>query len=192
MWIELQGGNIPAFKIKIGENMKYWFTSDEHYGHHNIIKYCNRPFSSVGEMDEILIQNHNKVVKKEDIVLHGGDFTLKRRDEAFKYINELNGKHFFVRGSHDYWMKNLEFHELWEKKINGQYVVVCHYAMRVWPRSHYGSWQLYGHSHGKLEPIEKQHDIGVDNNKFFPVSFEEIVEIMKTKDDNPNIGHRRK
>ncbi|KKL16922.1 hypothetical protein LCGC14_2490690, partial [marine sediment metagenome] len=70
-----------------------------------------------------------------------------------------------------------------------QFIVVCHYAMRRWERSHYGSWQLYGHSHGRLEPIGLQHDVGVDNNNFYPVSLIELVEIMKhrtqhTIDDN--------
>jgi calcineurin-like phosphoesterase family protein len=64
--------------------------------------------------------------------------------------------------------------------------------MRTWARSHYNSWQLYGHSHGKLEPIGKQWDIGVDNNNYYPVSFDQITEIMKTRPDNPNLIKRRK
>lgn len=169
----------------------YFFTADQHYGHKNIIKYCNRPFSSVEEMDDALIQNHNKVVGLHDIVVHAGDFTLGNRDIATKYINRLNGFHKFVRGSHDYWM-NPEYLDISELKIQGQYIVVCHYSMRVWPRSHYGSWQLYGHSHGKLPPVGKQHDVGVDNNNFSPVSFDELVEIMKNREDNPNMVNRRK
>ena len=58
--------------------------------------------------------------------------------------------------------------------------------MRVWPRSHYNSWMLYGHSHGMLDPIGKQHDVGVDNNEFYPVSLEQIREIMMGRPDNPN------
>lgn len=90
-----------------------------------------------------------------------------------------------MRGSHDYWLKD-SAHELWSDYIDGQYVVVCHYAMRTWPKSHYNSWQLYGHSHGSLLPLGKQWDIGVDNNNFYPVSFEKIKEIMKKKPDNFN------
>jgi calcineurin-like phosphoesterase family protein len=59
--------------------------------------------------------------------------------------------------------------------------------MRVWPRSHYNSWQLYGHSHGRLEPVGKQWDVGVDNNNFYPVSFDQLVEIMKNRPDNFNL-----
>lgn len=56
--------------------------------------------------------------------------------------------------------------------------------MRVWPRSHYNSWLLFGHSHGRLTPECKQHDIGVDNNSFYPVSFDVIKTIMAEKPDN--------
>ena len=152
--------------------MKYYFTADEHFGHENIIKYCNRPFTSVEEMDNELIKRANSVVGKDDIVIHGGDFTLKGKKDADNYIRRLNGNHIFIKGSHDYWEEKLPY--MLEKKINGTYIVVCHYAMRVWPHSHYGSLLLYGHSHGRLEPEKNQWDIGVDNNNYFPISLEDI------------------
>jgi calcineurin-like phosphoesterase family protein len=169
----------------------YFFTADEHYGHSNIIKYCNRPFTNVAEMDDEIIKRHNKIVTKEDIVVHVGDFTLADKIVAQIYINSLNGSHIFIRGSHDYWMKN-DSHEIWERTINGIHIVACHYALRVWPRSHYNSYCLYGHSHGKLDPIGKQWDVGVDNNDFYPVSFDKLIEIMKDRLDNPNLVKVRK
>ena len=171
----------------------FWFTADEHYAHRNIIEYCNRPFSSIKEMDKTLIENHNKVVMKNDTTIHAGDFTLLKNEIYIyqNFINQLNGKHIFLCGSHDYWLgdKNKRQH-VWEGTINKQYIVVCHYAMRTWARSHYNSWQLYGHSHGTLQPIGKQYDIGVDNNNFYPVSFNQLKTIMSTKDDNPNLIRR--
>lgn len=169
----------------------YWFTSDEHYGHRNIIlpSYCNRPFKHVDEMDNILINNHNDLVKDDDVVIHAGDFTLEKDKQKVygKYINRLKGKHVFLKGSHDYWLPWSHSQQIWEKYINGYYIVVCHYAMRTWARSHYNSFQLYGHSHGRLNPVGKQHDIGVDNNNFRPVSFNEVIEIMEKRPDNPNL-----
>jgi len=165
----------------------YFFTADEHYGHSNIIKYCNRPFRDVSEMDETIINNHNSVVGSSDIVIHAGDFcwcnTVK--DAHKQYISKLNGNHIFLRGSHDKWM-NYTFNDMFTKTIEGAHIVVCHYAMRVWPRSHYNSWQLFGHSHGKLTPVGKQMDIGVDTNNFYPYSFDQIAEIMHGKPDNSN------
>jgi calcineurin-like phosphoesterase family protein len=164
----------------------YFFTSDEHYGHRNIIKYCSRPFESVQEMDYEIINKHNEVVSKKDIVVHAGDFTLAKKQQAENYVKQLNGTHIFLSGSHDYWLGKKHPLQIWEHNIEGQTVVVCHYAMRNWSASHYNSWQLFGHSHGTLEPIGKQWDIGVDNNNFSPVSFERLKKIMAQRPDNPN------
>ena len=165
----------------------YFFTSDEHYNHKNIIKYCNRPFGSIKEMDDELIARHNSIVTEHDTTIHAGDFAfVKNIQEANKYFERLNGKHTCLKGSHDKWM--LEFIlRIWERTIEKQFIVVCHYAMRTWHRSHYNSWQLFGDSHGKLEPVGKQWDIGVDNNAFYPVSFDQIKSIMKDRPDNFNL-----
>ena len=167
--------------------MEYFFSSDHHFGHKNIIRYCNRPFSSVEEMNEELITRHNEVVKDGDIVIIAGDFFFgNSMKKAYEIINRMNGKCILLRGSHDSWIKRQKsfFKDIFEKKIEEHYVVVCHYALRVWPRSHYGSWHLYGHSHGTLPSIGKSMDIGVDTNNFYPYSFEDIKRIMKEKEDN--------
>ncbi|KKL95432.1 hypothetical protein LCGC14_1854620, partial [marine sediment metagenome] len=67
-----------------------------------------------------------------------------------------------------------------------QPITLCHYAMRVWDKSHFNSWQLYGHSHGTLNGIGKQYDVGVDANNFLPVSFANLTELMEAKKDNFN------
>lgn len=170
----------------------YFFTADEHYYHRNIIEYSNRPFENVWEMNSALMDNHNSIVKAGDIVIHAGDFTLSknRKKIQLSIIDHLNGTHIFLKGSHDYWLKRDKPPQIWEKAIDDQYIVVCHYAMRTWARSHWNSWQLYGHSHGKLAPVGKQWDIGVDNNDYYPVSFDKIKEIMKDRPNNPNFIER--
>lgn len=174
----------------------YFFVADEHYYHERIIKYVNRPFGSLEEMNEEMIKRNNEVVSKNDIVIHGGDFTFLKsmKDVQEKIIKRLYGIHYFLKGSHDYWLKNVNHHEIWQKRVNGKYIVVCHYAMLVWPRSHYNSILLFGHSHGKLNDkvYGKCHDIGVDNNDFYPVSEEQIFEIMKNKPDNFNLIEDKK
>jgi len=166
--------------------MRYFFTSDEHYGHHTIIKYCKRPFKSIDEMDSMIIKRHNEFVRYNDYVIHAGDFTLRDEEFADKIINRLNGIHIFLKGSHDKWLDKDSL-RLWEDEIEGQYIVICHYAMRVWARSHYNSWQLFGHSHGMLKGVGKQMDIGVDTNNFYPYSFKDIKKIMDKKEDNFNL-----
>jgi len=162
----------------------YFFTADEYYGHSDIIQTCRRPFKSVEEMDKELISNHNTLVKYGDTVIHGGDCCRLRTfaEVNERYISKLNGNHIFVRGDHDLCLGN-DIHEM---KRGGQLIIICHYAMRVWQGSHQNSWQLYGHSYGRLEPVGKQYDIGVDSNYYFPVSIKDLRAIMAQRPDNPD------
>src|SRR5271170_819424 len=81
---------------------KIFFTSDEHYGHTNIIKYTNRPYKDVETMNRDLIARHNSVVDPLDIVYHLGDFALTHPRYAHDILKKLNGaKHILVKGNHD-------------------------------------------------------------------------------------------
>ena len=164
-----------------------WFTADQHFGHKNIIEHCDRPFETLQEMNAEIILRHNSVVSKDDIVVHAGDFCcVNNKDQASIYIKQLNGNHIFLRGSHDNWLPGSAKY-VWRKRIDGHLIVACHYAMRTWECSHRNSWQLYGHSHGGLPAIGKTLDIGVDSHNFYPWSFDEIVEHMRSRPDNPNV-----
>ena len=83
---------------------------------------------------------------------------------------------------------------MWIKKLGkGHPLTVCHYCMLTWQASHYNSWQLFGHSHGRLQKdLGKQYDIGVDNNNFYPISYDQVKEIMKNRPDNFNCVLERK
>ena len=171
---------------------KYWFSADEHYGHSNIIKYCNRPFSSAEEMNATMIENHNKLVGGGDCTVHVGDFSFCDERKTLDIIAQLNGSHIFIRGSHDGWLKGQHQYskskQIWTKKVHGQMICCCHYAMRVWPQSHYGSWHLYGHSHGLLKGQHgKSMDVGVDCWGFRPLSFNEVKRYMQTAPENTNL-----
>lgn len=154
-----------------------WFTADTHFGHTNIIKYCNRPFASVEEMDETLIANWNAVVGPTDTVWHLGDVCFA---EPGPYLKRLNGRINLLWGNHDdRWRKQLakgvetvaDVHLLhWD----GEKAFLSHYAHRVWPKSHHGVWHLYGHSHGTIEDHGRSTDVGVDCWGFTPVAFEVI------------------
>lgn len=164
-----------------------FFTSDTHYSHANIIKYCNRPFQNINEMNEMMISNHNKMVAQDDIVWYLGDFYMGRDGRAQEYLNRLNGKKHLIIGNHDQVGITLDgwesISDLKEIMINGQKIVLCHYAMRIWNKSHKGSWHLYGHSHGSLpdDPNALSIDVGVDCNNYKPFSMEQIRNIMKKK-----------
>ena len=144
-------------------------------------------------MDNILINNLKERINPKDILYFLGDLTVKEKvaHEFFEIFEDI--EIYYIIGNHDSSKviniagKNcISISHLKDIKIIDQSITLCHYAMRVWNMSHYNSWQLYGHSHANLKSIGKQHDIGVDNNNFFPVSFEELVGIMKNKQDNFN------
>lgn len=164
--------------------MNIWFTSDTHFGHENIIKYCNRPFSNAKEMDEALIENWNRLVKKGDTIYHLGDFCF---GDVQPYFEKLTGHKKFIMGSHDSEMDlswTLGYLYILKtpfiKNDHHIRVTLCHYAMRSWDRSHYGSWHLFGHHHGTMEPYGLSFDVGVDTHNFKPWHIDEVAEKMKT------------
>lgn len=173
--------------LKIQGSLMIFFTSDTHLGHHNIIKYCDRPFANTEEMDETIINNWNSVIGPCDTVYHLGDFAFK---DPLSYFKRLKGNIILIRGNHDYRWSNLSFfksvHDLLQISVENTTIMLCHYAMRVWSKSHFGSWHLYGHSHGTLQAYDKSYDVGVDTNNFTPVSFETLKDIMKKNPDNLN------
>jgi len=167
-----------------------WFTSDTHFGHSNSIKYCNRPFASVEEMDEVLIERWNERVKPSDTVWHLGDFAFhKSYDELQTLFSRLNGTKCLVIGNHDYDSTIRLFWHAAESiatvHIGKQSVILCHYAMRVWNKSHHGSLHLYGHSHGTLPGDSQSLDVGVDAWDYRPVNIDEIRDRLKTLPARP-------
>ena len=163
-----------------------YFTADTHFGHTNIIAYCKRPYETVEEMDNDLIKRWNRVVQPKDTIFHLGDFCLV--NDFFKYFNKLNGRKILIKGNHDEvaWKYKERFHEYcdgyYELTVNGQLIVLCHYAMKVWNKSHVGSWHLYGHSHGTISETDSLcFDVGVDVNNFTPISFNQVKERMEKK-----------
>jgi calcineurin-like phosphoesterase family protein len=174
--------------------MAILFTADTHFGHSNIIKYCSRPFGSVEEMDETLIENWNKKVNQRgDTVYHLGDFAKAHKaEDVRRYRERLNGKIILIEGTHDNFDNRSEcgftsISPLLTIKHDGVSITLCHYALRVWHKSYFGSWHCFGHSHGRLEPMGKSWDVGVDNNAFSPISFDELSLIMKNRPHNVNL-----
>jgi calcineurin-like phosphoesterase family protein len=174
--------------------------SDHHFGHDRIRQYCNRPFSSVDEMDEVLISNWNAKIPPKGIVIHVGDIFLCSIERAKAIRKRLNGQICLVRGNHDrtalempeafHWIKDV-FH-LKVPDSNAprglQEIVVNHYAQLVWNKMHYGVVHVFGHSHSNLNgwisehlPEAKMMDVGVDNWNYSPLSYREVMDYMNQK-----------
>lgn len=178
--------------------MRNWFTSDTHFSHTNVIKYCNRPFDDAHHMNKTMVDNWNSVVRPEDHVYHLGDVGFCGPQQLNKILDRLNGKKFLIIGNHDHRsLKSLEFrnHFEWIKDVHHGAIqekgetfrmTLCHYAMRTWMHSCRGAWMLYGHSHNNLpdDPNLLSIDVGVDCHNFTPISLQQIKKIMDKKRGN--------
>ena len=166
-----------------------WFTADFHLGHKNIIHYCNRPFETTEEMNQAILERLNACAKANDILYFLGDFCIGPKARAVELRKQIRCKKIFaVPGNHDKDTRKLTQEFSWldalaEVSLNGQRIVLCHYAMRVWNQSSRGAWHLYGHSHGRLpdQGASLSMDVGVDTHDFHPWHFEEIRDRMKVR-----------
>jgi len=173
-----------------------WFTADHHFGHANIIRYDGRPYGTAEEMDADLISRWNETVAPGDIVYHLGDIFLYKRVEQARAVRaQLNGTVRLIRGNHEGtadgmkdafdWIRDYYELKVPDEAAHGgkQLLVLCHYAFRVWNRSHHGSFHLYGHSHGSLpdDPHARSFDVGCMLHDYRPISYERVKEIMATK-----------
>lgn len=203
-------------------------TADSHFSHLNISIYAERPVIKIGdtyidnngnkkwvskniavartrEMNEILINDWNKVVEKNDLVYHLGDFCF---GDPTYILHKLNGKIILIPGNHDNDIINyirrttqdkirifgglpLTYDKIFtigEVIIHNQLFSMSHFAMEVWNKSHHGAWHLYGHSHGSLkESVSKlSMDVGVDAHykrygNFSPFTFNEISDVFSKR-----------
>jgi calcineurin-like phosphoesterase family protein len=156
-----------------------FFTSDTHFGDHRTLNIHKRAFASVAEMDAALIEGWNGVVGPEDEVWHLGDFARKASDVQ-ALLERLAGIKHFVRGNNDPpgtsaaagWASVQDYAEL---ELDGRMLVLCHYPFRSWNGQHRKSLNLHGHSHGKLKPMPRQYDVGVDARGFRPATLAQLL-----------------
>lgn len=164
------------------QSKQLYFTSDLHFYHKNIIKYENRPFSSLEEMNKSLIENWNSIVPKNGIVVVCGDFCWKK-----KKINEveqkLNGYKLFLKGNHDNGEQTMDWPDISEITINDKLIVCSHYPMLSWNRSYSGSYHLFGHIHSKkvIDINLRAMNVGTDLHDYKPISFEFVNEVLSKK-----------
>lgn len=173
-----------------------YFVGDLHFGHTNIIRLCNRPFETADDMDDALIENWNKKVKKEDEVYILGDFCYKSKKAPDYYLKRLNGKKHLIVGNHDHYFLHNEaitslfstIQPLTQIVLDKKQIVLCHYPMVEWNGYFRGAYHVYGHVHNstktksfswlKDEPLAL--NAGVDVNNMKPVTFDELVQNNKT------------
>ena len=141
----------------------------------------------IDAMDKAMIKKWNAVVRPNDVVYHLGDFSFRKRVETLEVLHQLNGRIRFIRGNHDGVVKSevLSCFE-WQKDYyeakgpDGRKIILFHFPLEVWNKSHGGAWHLHGHCHGSLRTTRdiKRIDVGVDTNDLKPYSMEDVEAIM--------------
>lgn len=170
-----------------------FFTSDTHFGHRNILSFCNRPFKTLEEHDEGLIENWNKMVKPRDTIFHLGDVSFRLVEQSKDILRRLNGKKVLIYGNHDkYLLKHYEpffedikvYHIL---KDHRRRFVMMHFPIESWDGKERGAIHLHGHSHGgKSHRVGNtftllRFDVGVDCWNYKPVPLDTIVTVANTR-----------
>lgn len=179
---------------------KVFFTSDTHFGDERALRLSSRPFQDVEEMDNELIRRWNETVPEDGIVFHLGDFGFGTYQRGHEILRKLNGRKYLILGNHDQQTicrgHVLMFEEVSQQmnvNVDGQRIFLNHYPLLCFPDETRTVWQLFGHVHsGPLSKngydlqrlqylLPRQYDVGVDNNDFRPVPYEQLSEIIKNQ-----------
>ena len=144
---------------------KTYFISDLHFGHINILSYDNRPFRTIEEHDEALINNWNSVVGADDTVWVLGDFSWYGAEKTIEIFNRLNGIKKLCIGNHDHkllndmrvWRLFKEVCDYKELRIGKTGIVLCHYPIPCYNKHLYGWTHFYGHVHNGFEWDMMEH-----------------------------------
>ena len=162
--------------------MTVFFTSECHFGHGGALGLYRRPFASVAAMNEGLVERWNETVRPDDVVWHLGDFAIRQRPAVVaELLARLNGRKHLVAGNNDPpattgldgWQSVQPYAEITVGDVS---LVLCHYPFRSWRGMGKGWVDLHGHSHGRLKPLPRQFDVGVDVWEFRPVTLSEILD----------------
>ena len=168
--------------------MTVFFTSDTHFSHKNILKYCSRSYPTIEDMDAGLVELWNQTVSPTDTVYHLGDFGGKA---ALPILPRLNGSKHLITGNHDpeiirsapEWISSQAYLEI---KIECYRIILFHYPILEWNASHYGSLHFHGHLHGSMANRPQTCDVGVDCWAMKPVSFPDILEYLQIQGKSSN------
>lgn len=175
------------------------FYSDPHFGHKNIIKYCNRPFSDVEDMTRGLIENYNNVIGTNDVVMWLGDCSFCKKSDFNQIMKRLNGKKILVRGNHDHSNREMlqaGFEIVLSQcflRISGKLCRLSHFpyfkserpGMKIDDRHKNkrpvyvnGEILIHGHTHSSEKVYKNMIHVGVDAWDYKPALMSEIEEIM--------------
>lgn len=162
---------------------RIFFTSDQHFGHKQIIDFEDRPFENVQNMNDSMIMRWNGVVKNDDMVYHVGDFSFMNKEETTNIFKRLNGRKRLILGNHDRarsksWWKDVGFEEVYEFPIiYKEFYIVSHEP--IYLNKHMPYVNLHGHIHGQLYEGMQHINLCVEHWDYTPILFSDIEELVK-------------
>jgi calcineurin-like phosphoesterase family protein len=157
-----------------------YFTADTHFGDRRVLNIDRRPFADMEAHDAALVENWNAVVEPDDDVWHLGDFMSSRGRDADRILSMLRGRKHLIIGNNDPegvtsatgWESVQHYAEI---EADGHRLVLCHYPFRTWNGISKKAINLHGHSHGRLKPLPRQHDVGVDPQGYYPKTLTDVL-----------------
>lgn len=169
--------------------MKTWITSDLHFGHTNIMKFCPqsraRFRNDVNYMNEQMVVEWNSIVQPGDLVYILGDVAFLPAQKAAEYMNRCNGDKILVEGNHDrkalkdpsFFRAFKEVHKYLEITYDGTLVCMFHYPIAEFNQMHRGSVHFHGHLHGNVSGMEQYRcrDMGMDATGMIAVEMERAI-----------------
>lgn len=191
-----------------------WFTADLHFGHANIIDYCDRPFADVDEMNAELINHWNEVVEPDDVVWVLGDVAMGKIADTLPLVSRLHGHKHLVSGNHDRCWPGHGLNQAvdWMDRYKAAGFETIQPAVELmgagWAMHHFpyapgndaryvewhprdrGGWLLHGHVHGAWVMKGRQINVGVDAWDYYPVSVTQIEQLIRTHPQGVGIWAR--
>ena len=169
--------------------MTTWITSDLHFGHTNIMKFCPvsraRFNNDVNYMNEQMVVEWNNCIGPEDTVYILGDVAFMPASKAAQILRRLNGTKILIEGNHDRKvLKDQEFrdcfaevHKYYTTTYNGHYITMFHYPIAEWDQMHRGALHFHGHLHGGESGLEhfRARDMGMDATNMIAVTMERAI-----------------
>lgn len=164
---------------------KTWFISDLHLGHHNIIKFRDnegkliRPFDSLDQMHECIIERWNSVVGPYDRVYNMGDVVIAKK--WFPLLDKLNGKSILLRGNHDIF-KLADYSKYFEdirsvKVYPAHGILVGHFPVHTGQLEYRFKTCVHGHTHQNMIDDPRYVNLCVENINYTPVEFDQLLEM---------------
>ena len=168
---------------------RIWLIGDTHFCHRNIIKYCGRPFDSIEKMNEALISNWNKVVKRDDRVFMLGDFALCSKDKIIEIGQKLNGRKILILGNHDeaslstYYTAGFEMVSKFPI-IFQDFFILSHEPIEFLPLNT-PFVNIFGHVHNDMRfptITPRGACVSVERWNYMPVEFNQLISLIKSED----------